>query len=118
MADRSTPYGVFNFSVEVDGETITGSFSEVSGLDSEQGIIEYREGNEEVVLHQISGIRKHPHLVLKRGMATGSSSGSANGTSLWDWRKKVEDEGGEAHLATVTCTSRTRSTTRSSSGAS
>jgi phage tail-like protein len=40
---NKNPYSSFNFVVEADGEEI-GAFTEVSGLDSENTPIEYREG--------------------------------------------------------------------------
>ncbi|WP_394849945.1 phage tail protein [Pendulispora brunnea] len=79
---RNNPYGVFNFKVEF-GNGVTGAFSEITGLDSEQGIIEYRTGDEEVAMRKLSGIRKHPNVVMKRGIV---------GTDgFWKWRKQVEN---------------------------
>jgi len=40
---RHDPYKVFKFLVEIDGLT-SAAFSEVSGLDSETAVIEYRTG--------------------------------------------------------------------------
>jgi len=94
---RNNPYGVFNFKVEF-GNGLTAAFSEISGLDSEQGIIEYRTGDEETVMRKISGIRKHPNVVMKRGIV---------GTdAFWKWRKqieqgKTEDAEGRTPLVTV-----------------
>jgi phage tail-like protein len=79
------PYSNFNFVVEVNGAEIA-AFSEVSGLDSENTPIEYREGADATnALRQLPGIEKYSHVVLKRGI-TGS-------TALWDWRKEVRDGG-------------------------
>ena len=40
---NKNPYSNFNFIVEVDGDEIA-AFSEITGLDSENTPIEYREG--------------------------------------------------------------------------
>ena len=77
---RQNPYGVFNFKLEFDNG-ITASFSEVSGLDSEQGIIDYRTGEDDTVMRKIPGVRKHSPVVCKRGhIGTGD---------LWAWRAQV-----------------------------
>ena len=80
---RPNPYSNFNFVVEFDGVEVA-AFSEVTGLDSENKPIEYREGNEAT-----NGVRKFPgnevysDVSLKRGI-----SGS---TVLWEWRQEVRD---------------------------
>lgn len=80
---RPNPYSNFNF-VVFAGDTEIGAFSEVSGLDSENTPIEYREGADATnALRQLPGILKHSHVILKRGI-TGS-------TALWEWRKQVRD---------------------------
>jgi phage tail-like protein len=77
------PYSAFNFIVERDGAEI-GAFSEVSGLDSENSPIEYREGADATnAVRQLPGIEKYSQVQLKRGI-TGSMA-------LWDWRKEVRD---------------------------
>lgn len=82
---NKNPYSNFNFVVEVNGAEIA-AFSEVSGLDSENTPIEYREGADATnAPRQLPGIEKYAHVVLKRGV-TGS-------TALWDWRKEVRDGG-------------------------
>ena len=42
---RNDPFAQFNFIVEIDGIASAG-FTEVSGMNTESDIIEYREGNE------------------------------------------------------------------------
>ena len=69
-----------------DGTEIA-AFSEVSGLDSENTPIEYREGGDATnAMRQLPGIEKYSHVTLKRGI-TGT-------TALWEWRKEVRDGGG------------------------
>jgi phage tail-like protein len=77
------PYSAFNFVVEINGAQIA-AFQEVSGLDSENTPIEYREGADPMnTTRKLPGIEKYPNVVCKRGI-TGS-------TALWDWRKEVRD---------------------------
>ncbi len=79
---RNDPYASFNFTVEIDGVTTAG-FSEVSGLDTETDIINYRTGDHENTMVKLPGLKKFPNIVCKRGYT--------KDTALWDWRKKVMD---------------------------
>jgi phage tail-like protein len=79
---RVDPYAGFNFTVEIDGVTTAG-FNEVSGLDGETDVIEYRTGDHENIVTKLPGLKKHPNIVLKRGFT--------KDTALWDWRKAVMD---------------------------
>jgi phage tail-like protein len=80
---NKNPYSAFNFIVEIDGAQIA-AFQEVSGLDGENQVTEYREGADAMnTVRKLPGIEKYPNLTLKRGL-TGS-------TVLWDWRKQVRD---------------------------
>jgi phage tail-like protein len=80
--DRNDPYGAFNFLVEIDGVTQAG-FSECSGLDTETDIIEYRNGNEDITVRKLPGLKKFTNISLKRGFT--------DSKELWEWRKKVMD---------------------------
>jgi phage tail-like protein len=80
--DRNDPYAGFNFLVEIDGVTKAG-FSEASGLDVENEIIEYRNGSEATTKRKLPGLRKYTNVALKRGFTADKE--------LWDWRKKVLD---------------------------
>jgi phage tail-like protein len=78
---RTDPYAVFNFRVEIDG-IVVGSFTEVSGLDSETDVIEYRTGDMRMNSSvKLPGLTKYPNIVLKRGLT--------KDLSLWQWRKAV-----------------------------
>jgi phage tail-like protein len=80
---RENPYSNFNFLVLVAGEELA-AFSEVSGLDSENTPIEYREGADSInTMRKLPGIEKYSNVSLKRGI-TGS-------TALWKWRQEVRD---------------------------
>jgi phage tail-like protein len=82
---NKNPYSAFNFIVEIDGQAAA-AFQEVSGLDSENTPIEYREGGDAMnTVRKLPGIEKYPNLTLKRGI-TGT-------LYLWDWRKEVRDGG-------------------------
>ncbi|MEM1188801.1 MAG: phage tail protein [Pseudomonadota bacterium] len=79
---REDPYGAFNFRVEIggvseDGTTPSGSFSEVSGLEVEIGVIEYRNGSEDITPRKLPGLVKYSNLQLKRGV-TGD-------VTFWRW---------------------------------
>lgn len=82
-SQRDNPYSNFNFVVFVGSDEL-GAFSEVSGLDSENTPIEYREGADAVnSMRKLPGIEKYSNVSLKRGI-TGSMA-------LWNWRKEVRD---------------------------
>jgi phage tail-like protein len=70
---------VHNFNVEIDG-VIVGGFKEVSGIESETEVIEYKEGDERIMRKQ-PGKTKYSNIVLKRG--------TLGTPELWDWYKKV-----------------------------
>jgi phage tail-like protein len=81
MGGRQDPYPSFNFSVEIDG-VIACAFSEVSGLQAEIEVFEYREGGVNEYMHKRAGpARYSSNLILKRGVA--------QSTELWSWYCKV-----------------------------
>jgi phage tail-like protein len=81
---RPNPYSNFNFIVEADGIGPLGAFSEVTGLDSENTPIEYREGADPTNgPRKQPGVEKYSNVQLKRGV-TGT-------LALWNWRKQVRD---------------------------
>jgi phage tail-like protein len=80
---NKNPYSSFNFIVEVDQVEVA-AFQEVTGLDSENMPIEYREGADPTnTLRKLPGMEKYPSAVFKRGI-TGSPA-------LWNLRKEVRD---------------------------
>jgi phage tail-like protein len=90
MADgsgrSSDPLIGFQYRIEVAGPVqIVGYFTEVSGIGSEHEIVEHKvvteDGHE--VVQKIPGRLKWQDVTLKRGIT--------NDTSLWAWRKAVED---------------------------
>ena len=74
------PFGSFNFAVEIEGITAAG-FSECTGLGTETDAIDYREGNEDITVRKLPGLRKQSNVTLKRGFSTNSK--------LFDWRNTV-----------------------------
>ncbi len=68
MAARHDPFRNCNFVVEIEGIPSAG-FAECSGLTSEVDIVEYREGNGDVV-RKLPGLRKFGNITLKRGVTS------------------------------------------------
>ena len=86
MANRTTPYGAFNFVVNFDGGELFGGFSDVSGLGTELTIAEYRNGNEkENHVRKVPGVHKVGDVTLKRGVI--------NSESVWQWIRDVRSNG-------------------------
>jgi phage tail-like protein len=84
---RRNPYAAFNFVVTLDGTEIAG-FMEVSGLDAENAVIEYREGNDQTgnggaFVRKLPGIERYPNVMLRRGI-TGN-------LVLWNLRQAIRD---------------------------
>ena len=78
---RHDPYRNCNFLVEIDNSTVAG-FSECTGLTSEVDIIEYREGNEDV-LRKLPGLKRFGNITLKRGVT--------NSLDLYQWHHSLLD---------------------------
>jgi phage tail-like protein len=67
MAEMKYPLPVFHFQVVIGSEEIP--FSEVSGLDIEVQVIEYRDGSSpEYSPIKMTGIPKYSNITLKRGI--------------------------------------------------
>ncbi len=76
VGNRRDPYLAFDFLVEVDGLLVAG-FSEVTGLQREIEVQEYREGGLNEYVHKLAGPVRYPsNLILKRGLA---------GPEAWVW---------------------------------
>lgn len=103
MADRTTPYGAFNFLVNlnrgVGPDSPLGGFSDVSGLGFEITMAEYRNGNEkENHVRKVVGMHKVPDVTLKRGIV--------NSSDLWDWVKDTQRKGANDPKTNVSITLR------------
>jgi phage tail-like protein len=78
---RNDPYLSFNFLVEVEG-LVAGGFREVSGLQAEVEVHDYREGGLNGFIHRLPGPARYPaNLVLKHGMT--------DDHGLWLWHRDV-----------------------------
>jgi phage tail-like protein len=76
VGDRKDPFPGYNFAVEIEGLVAAG-FSDVSGLNLEIEVQEYREGGLNEFVHKRAGPAKYTNLVLKHGVTTAHE--------LWDW---------------------------------
>lgn len=74
------PYAQFNFILEIDDITAAG-FSEVSGINTESDVIEYREGSDPNHVRKLPALVKYGNITLKRGYT--------RNRELWDWRKST-----------------------------
>lgn len=78
---RHDPYMVFNFVFEVDNLEV-GGFSDVTGLQVETSVEDYREGGQNEYLHKLAGPCRYPaNLVLKHGLFESDT--------LWEWQQKI-----------------------------
>jgi phage tail-like protein len=82
MANRTDPYRVYKYRVEIGGIT-RGGFREAAGLDSSQDPIEYREGTDELHAKKLPGLNKSSNITLKWGIT--------DDPEIWEWRKKCID---------------------------
>jgi phage tail-like protein len=77
VGSRQDPLLDYNFAVEIEG-LVAGGFSEVSGLEVELEVQDYREGGVNGFIHKRAGPAKYAsNLILKRGMT--------DNMVLWNW---------------------------------
>ena len=74
------PYGSFRFIVEIDG-IVRAAFKEVSGLESDVEVKDYREGGENTTVRKLPGLTKYGNIQLKWGMT--------DDPELYDWHQDV-----------------------------
>lgn len=90
---RNDPYRAFNFMVEFEGLLI-GGFSEVSGLQIEVEVEDYREGGQNDYVHRIVGPTRHPaNLVLRHGLT--------DLDGLWRWHADGRSSGAKRVNGTI-----------------
>ncbi|QFT93148.1 T4-like virus tail tube protein gp19 [Roseovarius sp. THAF9] len=78
----SWPLPKFSFLVSWDDTEL--SFQEVSGLDAESDVIDYRAGNSKVFSAiKMPGVQKTSNITLKRGVVTGDHG-------VWDWFNAIK----------------------------
>ena len=74
------PYDGFRFRVEILGLQV-GGFSQVTGLERDVQIEDYREGGLNDYTHKLATVTKYQNLTLKRGLA--------DAIDLWQWHQDV-----------------------------
>jgi phage tail-like protein len=75
------PFLSFRFHVEI-GDRKVGEFSEVTGLQAEVEVFEYREGGVNDFVHKLAGPVRYPaNLVLKHGLMEASQ--------IWEWENEI-----------------------------
>jgi phage tail-like protein len=98
MPTRETdPLNGFHFGLDVQG-TLTGFFTEISGLGSENEVVEQKVVSDKgiQIIKKIPGRLKFTDVTLKRGVTSQMD--------IWQWRKMVEqgDTQGARKNATIT----------------
>ncbi|GAB2765123.1 phage tail protein [Rhabdobacter roseus] len=79
------PLPKFHFEVDWGGTRI--GFTEVTGLDKQAEVIEYREGSSRVFSKiKMPGLQKYSNITMKRGTFQGQ-------TDFYDWLKTVDKLG-------------------------
>lgn len=77
-------YPLPNFHFQVEWGTGNGSFTEVTGLDFETEIIEYRTGDSpDFGMRKMPGLQKYSNITLKRGIFAGDAA-------FWDWINTIQ----------------------------
>src|SRR5690606_29174738 len=104
--ERENPYHAFNFLVDLgtgDTQSVRAGFQEVSGMNIEITMAEYRNGNEPVNhVRKVSGMYKVGDITLKRGRI--------GATDLYEWIKQAR-EGDPAAARNITIQLRDESNT-------
>jgi hypothetical protein len=59
------PLSGFNFLLETGG-LLRAGFSEVTGLNSETDVVDYREGTDDITVRKLSGLKKFGMITLNR----------------------------------------------------
>ncbi|MDB5115350.1 MAG: phage tail protein [Mucilaginibacter sp.] len=81
--DSIWPLPKFYFSVDIGTQTNI-MFQEVSGLDTESQIIEYRHGDDATFSTvKMPGVQKFSNVIMKKGIFKGDSS-------FWDWFSQIK----------------------------
>ena len=81
--DATWPMPKFRFEVDLGTDLKGVKFQEVSGMDVENQIIEYRKGNSPIFsTTKMPGIAKYGNVTLKNGVF-------ANDNKFWEWHKKI-----------------------------
>ena len=83
-AGSTWPLPKFRFSVDFGTEQTNIAFQEVSGMDKEVQVIEYRASNSALFSTiKMPGIVKHGNVTMKRGIFV-------NDNTLWNWMSQIK----------------------------
>ena len=86
---RPVPYGNFVFKVIDETGGVVGGFSDVSGLNAEVTVAEYRAGADpQNHVAKIPGVHKFENATFKRGII--------DSATFWDWMNQVWTGGPQA----------------------
>lgn len=90
MPDRTAPYPAYNYLVDLKSSRNPaqplGGFSDVSGLNAEIHVSDYRDGNEaKAHVRKIAGSYTVGKVTCKRGVV--------NSSDLWDWITQAQTQG-------------------------
>ena len=78
------PMPKFRFEVDLGSELTGVAFQEVSGMDVENQIIEYRKSNSKLFSpEKMPGIVKYGNITMKRGVFV-------NDNTFWNWHKEIQ----------------------------
>jgi len=84
VEDNIWPMPKFNFVVDLGSELPNVAFQEVSGMDKEVQIIEYRHSNAKLFSTiKMPGIVKHGNVTMKRGVFVGDNK-------FWQWMDEIK----------------------------
>ncbi|MBL8160913.1 MAG: phage tail protein [Anaerolineae bacterium] len=105
--ERDNPYAAFNFLVDLgtgDTESIKAGFQEVTGLNNEITLVDYRNGNERANhVRKVSTLYKVGDITLKRGMM--------GATDLWEWVTTARNGSQQGRNITIQLRDETRENT-------
>ena len=89
MADDGSAEGAtwpmpkFRFEVDLGTELTGVAFQEVSGMDVENQILEYRKSNSPLFsVEKMPGMAKYGNITMKRGVFV-------NDNTFWDWHNEI-----------------------------
>lgn len=78
---KNDPFLSYRFRVEIKGVEVAG-FSEVTGLQAEVEVFDYREGGRNDFIHKLAGPVRYPsNLTLKHGLM--------DADSIWRWEQQM-----------------------------
>ena len=78
------PLPKFRFEVDLGDELKGVSFQEVSGMDVEHQVVEYRNNNNPIFsVQKMPGLVKYANITLKRGIFL-------NDNTFWDWHESIK----------------------------